>query len=137
VTATVSVDGAMDVTDGAIHPDGVAKPPAPFSPVVASGDLVYTAGQVGADASGTIVEGGVEAQTRRALENVRLCLAAAGCTMDDVVKVNAYLTDMNDFPVYNEVYREFFGEPYPARTTVGAALAPGLVVEIEAIARRR
>ena len=125
------------MTDGAIQPDGLPLPPGPFSPVVASGDLVYTAGQVGMDASGAIVEGGVGAQTRRALENVRLCLEAAGCGLDDVVKVNAYLTDMDDFPSYNEVYREFFREPYPARTTVGAALAPGLVVEIEAVARRR
>jgi 2-iminobutanoate/2-iminopropanoate deaminase len=125
------------MTDGAIQPDGLPRPPAPFSPVVVSGDFVYTAGQVGMDASGAIVEGGVEAQTRRALENVRLCLDAAGCSLDDVVKVNAYLTDMDDFPAYNDVYTEFFREPYPARTTVGAALAPGLVVEIEAVARRR
>jgi 2-iminobutanoate/2-iminopropanoate deaminase len=125
------------MTDGAIQPDGLPRPPAPFSPVVVSGDLVYTAGQVGMDASGAIVEGGVEAQTRRALENVRLCLEAAGCGLDDVVKVNTYLTDIADFPAYNEVYQEFFQEPYPARTTVGAALAPGLVVEIEAVARRR
>jgi 2-iminobutanoate/2-iminopropanoate deaminase len=125
------------MTDGAIQPDGLPRPPAPFSPVVVSGDLVYTAGQVGTDASGAIVEGGVEAQTRRALENLRLCVEAAGCSLDDVVKVNAYLTDMADFPVYNDVYQEFFHEPYPARTTVGAALAPGLVVEVEAVARRR
>jgi 2-iminobutanoate/2-iminopropanoate deaminase len=125
------------MTDGAIQPDGLPQPPAPFSPVVVSGDLVYTAGQVGMDASGSVVEGGVEAQTRRTLENVRLCLEAAGCRLEDVVKVNAYLTDMDDFPVYNEVYREFFREPYPARTTVGAALAPGLLVEIEVVARRR
>lgn len=127
----------MSRPDGAIQPDGVAKPPAPFSPVVAAGELVYTPGQVGADAAGAIVDGGVEAQTRQALENVRLCLAAAGCSLADVVKVNAYLTDMDAFPAYNAVYREFFLEPYPARTTVGAALAPGLLVEIEAIARRR
>jgi 2-iminobutanoate/2-iminopropanoate deaminase len=121
--------------NGAIQPEGVAKPDAPFSPVFASGDLVYTAGQYGADANGTLAEG-IEAQTRQTLENLRLCLEAAGCTLADVMKVNAYLTDMENFAAYNAVYREIFSEPYPARATVGAALAPGLLVEIEAVARR-
>jgi 2-iminobutanoate/2-iminopropanoate deaminase len=120
---------------GAIQPDGIAKPDAPYSPVYASGDLVYTAGQVGADASGTVAEG-IEAQTRQALENLRLCLEAAGCSFGDVMKVNAYLTDMDNFAAYNAVYSKTFSAPYPARTTVGAALAPGFLVEIEAIARR-
>jgi 2-iminobutanoate/2-iminopropanoate deaminase len=120
---------------GAIQPEGIAKPDAPYSPVYASGDLVYTAGQIGADASGAVADG-IEAQTRQALENLRLCLEAAGCGFGDVMKVNAYLTDMDDFAAYNAVYRETLSAPYPARTTVGAALAPGLLVEIEAIARR-
>jgi 2-iminobutanoate/2-iminopropanoate deaminase len=120
---------------GAIQPEGIAKPDAPYSPVYASGDLVYTAGQIGADASGAVADG-IEAQTRQALENLRLCLEAAGCGFGDVMKVNAYLTDMDSFAAYNAVYRETFSAPYPARTTVGAALAPGLLVEIEAIARR-
>jgi 2-iminobutanoate/2-iminopropanoate deaminase len=123
--------------EGAIQPEGLATPPFPFSPVVASGDLVWTAGQVGTDASGALVEGGAGAQTRRALENVRLCLEAAGCGLDDIVKVNAYLADMDDFDAYNAAYQELFASPYPARTTVGAALAPGLLVEIEVVARRR
>ena len=118
-----------------LQPDGVAVPASPFSPVVASGDTVWTAGQIGADANGDYAEG-IEAQTRLALENLRLCLEAAGCTLRDIVKVNAYLTDMENFAAYNAVYREFFEAPYPARTTVGAALAPGLLVEIEAVARR-
>jgi 2-iminobutanoate/2-iminopropanoate deaminase len=123
------------VTDGAIQPEGVAKPSSPYSPVFASGDLVYTAGQVGADANGDVPEG-VEAQTRQALENLRACLEAAGCGLRDVMKVNAYLVNIGDFPTYNAVYREFFEEPYPARTTVGAVLADGLLVEVEAVARR-
>jgi len=103
--------------------------------VVRAGELVYTSGQVGTDASGAVADG-IEAQTRRALENVRLCLEAAGCGLADVVKVNAYLSDMAAFDTYNAVYRKVFAAPYPARTTVGAALAPGLLVEIEAIAKR-
>jgi 2-iminobutanoate/2-iminopropanoate deaminase len=121
---------------GALQPEGVAKPSAPYSPVFASGDLVYTAGQIGADASGAIVDGGIEAQCRKALDNLRACLAAAGCELTDVIKVNGYLADLGDFAVYNEMYREYFTEPYPARTTVGAALAPGLLVEVEAVARK-
>ena len=115
----------------ALQPEGMPKPKPPYSPVVVAGELVYTAGQIARDTSG-----GIEAQTRAALENVRTCLEAAGCTMDDVVKVNAYLADLSDFPGYNEVYREFFAEPYPARTSVGAVLPAGVLVELEAVARR-
>lgn len=120
----------------AIQPEGVARPKAPYSPVVVSGDHVYTAGQVAFDASGTVVSGGVEEQTRQVLANLRACLEAAGCSLADVVKVNAFLTDLGEFDAYNRVYRETFSEPYPARTTVQAGLAPGLLVEIEAVARR-
>jgi 2-iminobutanoate/2-iminopropanoate deaminase len=120
----------------ALQPDGVATPDFPFSPVVVSGDLVYTSGQVANDASGGIVSDEIEAQCRRALDNVRACLRAAGCELSDVIKVNAFLTDLGNFDVYNAVYREYFSEPYPARTTVGAALAPGLLVEVEVVARR-
>jgi 2-iminobutanoate/2-iminopropanoate deaminase len=115
----------------ALQPEGLPKPKPPYSPVVVSGDTVYTAGQIARDTSG-----GIEAQTREALENVRTCLEAAGCTMDDVVKVNAYLVDLGDFPGYNEVYKEFFDEPYPARTSVQAGLPAGVLVEIEAVAHR-
>jgi 2-iminobutanoate/2-iminopropanoate deaminase len=106
------------------------KPVPPYSSVVVSGDTVWTAGQIARGG------GDIRAQTREALGNVRTCLEAAGCTMDDVVKVNAYLADLADFPGYNEVYPEFFSEPYPARTSVGAALPEGVLVEIEAVARK-
>ncbi len=121
----------------AIFPEGVSRPDFPYSPGIVSGDLVYTAGQVANDENGNIVSDEIEAQTRRALDNLRAVLKAAGCDLSDVIKVNAYLTDLSSFAVYNDVYREYFSEPYPARTTVGAALAPGYLVEIEAVARRR
>lgn len=124
------------MTRNAIQPDGVATPKAPYSPVVVSGDHVFTAGQVGFEANGDLVAGGMEEQVRQALENVKACLEAAGCGFGDVVKVNAYLADLGDFDAYNAVYREYFDEPYPARTTVQAGLPPGLLVEIEAVARR-
>jgi len=120
----------------AIQPPDVATPKAPYSPVVVSGDHVFTAGQVAFDATGAVVAEDMDAQTRQALRNVQSCLAAAGCTLEDVVKVNAYLADLGGFDAYNTVYREFFSEPFPARTTVQAGLPPGLLVEIEAVARR-
>ena len=124
------------MTRQALQPDGVATPKPPFSQVVVSGDLVLTAGQVAFDADGELVAGGIEEQTRRALENLRACLAAAGCGPDDVLKVGAFLADLGDFDGYNAAYREFFEPPYPARTTVGAALPGGILVEVEAVARR-
>jgi 2-iminobutanoate/2-iminopropanoate deaminase len=120
----------------AIQPPDVVTPKAPYSPVVVSGDHVFTAGQVAFDATGAVVAEDMEAQTRQALRNVQSCLAAAGCTLEDVVKVNAYLADLADFDAYNTAYREFFSEPFPARTSVQAGLPPGLLVEIEAVARR-
>lgn len=113
----------------------MARPAFPYSPVVISGEQVYTAGQVAFGPDGALVPGGIAEQTRQALANVAACLEAAGCTLADVVKVNAFLADLGDFPAYNEVYRELFAEPFPARTTVQAGLPPGLLVEIEAIAR--
>ena len=120
----------------ALQPDGMATPTPPFSPAVISGDLVYTAGQVAHDADGSVVEGGIEEQTRQTLENIRTCLEAAECTLDDVMKVNAYLVDLGDFDGYNRVYTEFFSAPYPARTSVQAGLPAGILIEIEAVARR-
>jgi 2-iminobutanoate/2-iminopropanoate deaminase len=123
------------VARDARHPEGFVRPAVPLSSAVVSRDLVYTSGQVAFDAEGTLVPGGLEAQTAQVFENLRACLAAAGCTLDDVVKVNAYLTDLGQFDVFNRVYAERFAEPYPARTTIGAKLAAGLLVEIEAVAR--
>lgn len=117
------------------QPEHVARPAPPLSPVIVSEDLVYTSGQVPFDAEGKLVAGGLEEQTAQVFENLGACLAAAGCTLDDVVKVNVYLTDLGRFEAFNRVYAQRFSEPYPARTTVGVRLADGLLVEIEAIAR--
>ena len=119
----------------ALFPDGLVRPKAPYSPVVVSGDLVYTAGQVAFDESGTLVAGGLAEQTTQVLSNLRACLLAAGCTLDDVLKVNVFLLDLAEFDAFNEVYRAAFAEPYPVRTTVQAGLPGGIRVEIEAVAR--
>lgn len=123
------------MTRDARHPEGMAPPGPPYSPAVVSGDLVYTAGQVAMDTEGSIVQGGIEEQTEQVLDNVERCLAAAGCSMDDVVKVTAFLSDLDSFEGFNRAYARRFARPYPARSTVGVRLAPGLLVEIEAVAR--
>lgn len=84
------------------------------------------------------MEGGVEAQTRRALENLREVLKGADLGFDDVVKTTLFLTDLQNFELVNRVYGEHFNAPYPARSTVQVAALPrGAKIEIEAIARRR
>ena len=119
----------------AIQPDRLARPAAPYSPAVESDGLVFTAGQVAHDADGNLVEGGIQEQTRQAIENVRRCLEAAGCGLADVLKVSAFLADLDQFAAFNAVYTEYFAEPYPVRTTVGVNLPGGILVELDAVAR--
>jgi reactive intermediate/imine deaminase len=124
------------MTRDARQPDGLAVPVPPYSPVVVAGDLVVTAGQVAADATGGIVGDDIVEQTRQVMENLARCLAAAGCSLDDVIKTTVFLSDLTNFPACNDEYARHFTPPHPARSTVQVGLAPGLLVEIEAIARR-
>jgi reactive intermediate/imine deaminase len=124
------------VTRDARQPADVARPKAPYSPVVVAGPLVYTAGQVAFDPDGALVAGGVEEQTDQVLDNVDHCLASVGCSLDDVVKVTAFLRDLGDFEAFNRVYERRFAPPHPARSTVGVSLADGILVEIEVTALR-
>jgi len=107
-------------------------------PEGASG-LVFCSGQIGLDpAAGQLVEGGIEAETARVLDNLRAVLEAAGLTMADVVKTTVFLASMDDFAAMNPIYESCFGDSPPARSTIGvAALPKGARVEIEAIARYR
>jgi 2-iminobutanoate/2-iminopropanoate deaminase len=108
----------------------------PYSQAVRSGSLVFCSGQIPLDpATGQLVEGGIEAQTARALDNLTSVVAAAGLTLGDVVKTTVFLVSMDDFPAMNEVYARYFEEDPPARSTIGvAALPKGALVEIEAVA---
>lgn len=109
----------------------------PYSQAIRSGDLLFCSGQVALDAgSGELVGGSVADQTRRAMENLKGVLEEAGATFDDVVKVTAYLTDINDFSEFNVVYAQYFTDQPPARATVGVESLPkGAQVEVECIAR--
>jgi 2-iminobutanoate/2-iminopropanoate deaminase len=108
----------------------------PYSVGVKIGDFVYTAGQLGIDpAIGSFVEGGIEAQTRQALKNLKAVLEAAGSSLENVVKTTVFLRDMDEFAAMNGVYAEFFTENFPARSAVQVARLPlDAAVEIEAVA---
>lgn len=106
----------------------------PLSPAVRAGDFVFVSGQVPTDASGKVVAGGIEEQTKQVLENVGAALALAGCTFADVVKTSVILTDAKDFPAFNKVYASYFPQHPPARTTIAAALMIDIKVEIDAVA---
>jgi 2-iminobutanoate/2-iminopropanoate deaminase len=111
----------------------------PYSQAIDGGGTIFCSGQIGLDpASGMLVDGGIEAETRRALENIREVLAAAALGLEDVVKTTIFLLDLADFDIVNRIYGEHFNAPHPARSTVGVAALPrNARVEIEAIAVRR
>ncbi len=108
----------------------------PYSQGIKSQGLLFCSGQIAIDpATGAIVEGGIEAQTKRACENVMALLKEAGLEPSSVVKTTVFITDMNDFPKVNEIYASYFAEPFPARSCVGVASLPkGALVEIEVVA---
>ena len=111
----------------------------PYSPVleIQADRLVVISGQVALDPDGNIVGNTIEEQTRATLANCRRQLETAGCTFDDVFKVNAYMTDLNDWDRFNAVYMEILPEPRPVRTTIGAKLLRTFLIEIEMWAVKR
>jgi 2-iminobutanoate/2-iminopropanoate deaminase len=110
----------------------MAAPIGPYTPVVRAGDWIIVSGQLGLR-DGSLVEGGVKAQTTQAIVNLRAHLASVGAKLGDVAKTLCFLTDMDTFPTFNEAYVAGFGSHRPARSTIGvAALPAGGAVEIEA-----
>ena len=107
----------------------------PFSDAVKVGELLFLAGQIGMDhSSRTLVEGGIKAETAQALNNIKEVLEINGSDLGQVIKCTVILADINDFAAMNEVYKTFFGNNFPARTTFSAGLVAGAKIEIEAIA---
>ena len=107
----------------------------PYSQAVSAGSTVYLSGQIALDPqTGHLVEGGVDAQAHRAFRNLRAVAQAAGGSLDDCVKLTLFMTDLTHFPTVNEIMKEYFAQPYPARSTVGVASLPrGAVFEVEAV----
>lgn len=110
----------------------------PYSQAIVAGDLVFCSGQIPLDpATGQVVSGTIDEETRRVLDNLRAVLDAAGSSLDRIVKTTIFLADMNDFAAVNAIYGEYFTAEPPARSTVQVARLPRDVrVEIEAIALR-
>lgn len=108
----------------------------PFSPAIRSGDFVFVSGQASTDAEGQIVAGSFEEEMRRSLDNLREVLAAAGCGLEDVVQIRAYVDASADVPEFNSLYREYFEAPLPARTTLVDCLGGVVKFEVDAVAHR-
>ncbi|MGB8645145.1 MAG: RidA family protein [Anaerolineae bacterium] len=108
----------------------------PYSQAIRSGELIFCAGQVPLDpATGKLVEGGIQEQTRRALQNLSAVLQEAGSSLGRIVKTTVFMVNLDDFKAMNEVYAQFFPSAPPARSTVQVVRLPaGALVEIEAIA---
>jgi len=120
----------------AISPTGAAQAVGPYSHGIRIGDFLFCSGQIPLDpASGNLVEGGIEKQTERVLENVKILLADQGLDFSNVVKTTVFMMNLGEFAAMNGVYSRYFKPPYPARSTVQVAGLPkGAMVEIEIVA---
>jgi len=120
----------------AITSPAAPKPAGPYSPALRFGDWVLLAGQGGADPATGQLGATIEEQTEQTLRNIAVLLEAAGCSLDDVVSSLVHLSDLTLFSRFNDVYGPHFADPKPVRTTVGAELLHGMLVEITVTARR-
>lgn len=121
-----------------IHSENAPAALGPYSQAIDMGPIVFCSGQVPIDPkTNAFVEGGIKEQTRQSLTNASEVLKAAGLSLANVCKTTVFLADMGDFAAMNEVYAEFFSEPYPARSAVAVKTLPkGALVEVECIAAR-
>lgn len=119
-----------------IHTNQAPAAIGPYSQAIEANGMIFASGQIPIDpATGQFVEGGIQEQTRQALTNARNTLQAAGTDMENVIKTTVYLSDIHNFAAMNEVYAQFFTEPFPARSAVAVKDLPkGALVEIEVLA---
>ena len=119
-----------------IHTNQAPAAIGPYSQAIEANGMIFASGQIPIDpATGQFVEGGIQEQTRQALTNARNILQAAGTDMENVIKTTVYLSNINNFAAMNEVYAQFFTEPFPARSAVSVKDLPkGALVEIEVLA---
>jgi len=115
----------------------LAPPVGPFSQAVKVDGFLFFSGQVAQDpATGKVVDGGIVPETDRIFQNLSALLKAAGKSFDDVVQARVFLTSMSDFAAMNGIYAKYFSQPFPARTTIGAASLPlGACVEIDLVVK--
>ncbi len=109
----------------------------PYSQAIKTGGYLFTAGQIPLDpGTGKMVDGGIEEQTHRVMQNLSAVLAEGGSSFDNVVKTTCFLADLGDFAAFNEIYASYMGDSRPARSTVQvAALPAGAMVEVECVAK--
>ena len=119
----------------AIHSDQAPAAIGPYSQATRTGNLVFLSGQTPLDpATGNLVEGDIAVQARQAFDNIKAVVAAAGGTMDDIVRVGLYLTDLSQFAAVNAVMQEYFQAPFPARSTIEVSGLPkGAAFEVDAV----
>ena len=119
----------------AIHSDQAPAAIGPYSQATRTGNLVFLSGQTPLDpATGNLVEGDIAVQARQAFDNIKAVVAAAGGTMEDIVRVGLYLTDLSQFGEVNAVMAEYFSQPYPARSTIEVSALPrGARFEVDAV----
>ncbi|MBI5674599.1 MAG: hypothetical protein HZC48_02065 [Nitrospirae bacterium] len=116
------------------HTDKAPEPKGPYSQAVIHNGVMYLSGQIPLDSEGVPMRGTIEEETTAALENMKILVEEAGAGLEDVMKVTCYLADMEDFKRFNDVYRSYFSENPPARTTIQAGRLPlDVQVEIDAI----
>ncbi|RIK87908.1 MAG: reactive intermediate/imine deaminase [Planctomycetota bacterium] len=117
-----------------MHGEGVIRSSLPFSAAVRAGDFVFVSGMASADENGRIIHDAFENEARRTYENLGRVLRAAGADFDAVVQVRCYLQRQEDWDAHNRIYREYFAEPYPARTTLIGCLGDLVKYEVDCVA---
>lgn len=129
---STGVEAQKKVVETADAPKAIG----PYSQAIVANGFVFASGQIGSDPkTGTLVEGGIEAQTEQALKNIAVVLKASGSSMENAVKSTVFLADINDFAKMNEIYSKHFKSPFPARSTVQVARLPrDAKIEIEVVA---
>jgi 2-iminobutanoate/2-iminopropanoate deaminase len=120
-----------------VHPAEAPIPAGAYTPAIIAGGFVFVSGQTPEKPGTSIpVQGDIKVQTKQVLENIKSILEAAGCTMNDIVKVEAHLANIRDFSEFNKVYEEYFAKPYPARITVQSVLPEEALLEIAVTAMK-
>ena len=125
------------MTKKIVFTEKAPKPVGPYSQAVISGDFVFVSGQIAVDPkSSKVIDGGIEAQTAQVLDNIKNILESVDLSLNDVMKISVFLNNISDYQAFNRVYSKYFEKDPPARTTVQSNLMAGVLLEIDAIAKK-